>query len=156
MISTEEITTVTANSSTVNKDIHEVSTSWKGKMHFESLANNHIVHLDKLEKHGGEDLGPRPKQLILSAMGGCLGMEIISTLEKMRVKIESLDLDVTGELSETQPKVYTAVHMLIKVKCETSCRPQIERAISLSNEKYCGVMDMVRHFAKVTMEIRYL
>src|SRR3954471_24952762 len=105
------------NSSTLTqKDIHQVNTKWNGKMHFESSANDHIIHVDKLPAHGGEDKGPRPKQLMLSAIGGCTGMEIISILEKMRLKIDKLEIDVTGELTVGQPKMYKSVHLIFKVK----------------------------------------
>lgn len=138
------------------KDTHHVNTIWKGKMHFESLANDHIIHLDKLEKHGGENFGPRPKPLILSAIGGCTGMEIMSILEKMRITIEQLDIDVTGELTETQPKMYKAVHIIFNVKCASENKSKTERAINLAINKYCGVVAMVRQFAIVTYDIWFL
>src|SRR4029079_7326393 len=96
----------TAKEINVQRDIHQVNTRWDGKMHFESSVNDHIVHLDKLSKHGGEDRGPRPKPLILSAVGGCMGMEIISILEKMRLKIDGLEIEVMGELNDEMPKIY--------------------------------------------------
>jgi len=142
--------------SLIQKDLHHVTTKWDKGMHFESLANEHIVHLDKLAKHGGEDKGPRPKQLILTAIGGCTGMELISILNKMRLKIDSLEIDVTGELTEEQPKIYKLIHVIYKLKISIPDKEKIERAIALVQEKYCGVLAMVRHFATVTSEIQYL
>jgi len=145
------------NSSTLTqKDIHQVNTKWAGKMHFESSANDHIIHLDKLPAHGGEDKGPRPKQLMLSAIAGCTGMEIISVLEKMRLKIDGLEIDVTGELTDGQPKMYKSVHIIFKVKSLIPDKVKVERAINLSVEKYCGVVAMFRQFARVTSEIEFL
>src|SRR5258705_12883915 len=96
----------------VQKDIHHTNTKWDGKMHFESSVNNHIIHFDKLAEFDGDDAGPRPKPLILSAIGGCTGMEIVSILEKMRVKIEGLEIEVDGELNNEQPKIYKSVHII--------------------------------------------
>lgn len=137
----------------IQKDIHQVSTTWQGKMHFTSLANDHIIHTDKLEKHGGDNFGPRPKPLILSAIGGCTGMEIIAILEKMRLQIEGLEIDVTAELSDTQPKIYKDVKLQFKVKSNNPDKAKIERAINLAVDKYCGVVAMVKQFASVSSEI---
>lgn len=136
------------------KDIHQAVTKWQGKMHFESSVNDHIIHFDKLEIKGGEDKGPRPKPLILSAIGGCLGMEIISILDKMRLKIKSLEIDVSGELNDRQPKTYKSIHIIFKIKRHLADKQKIEKAILLG-EKYCGVLAMVRHFAEVNSEIKF-
>lgn len=138
------------------KDIHNVTTKWKGKMHFESSANGHIIHIDKLPAHGGEDTGPRPKQLMLSAISGCTGMEIVSILEKMRLKIDELEIGVAGEITDGQPKMYKSVHMIFNIKSINSDKAKIERAINLAVEKYCGVVAMFRQFAIVTSEIKFL
>ena len=143
------------NETPVIKDIHHVTTTWDKGMHFESLANDHVVHMDKLAIHGGENKGPRPKSLILSAIGGCTGMEIIAILEKMRLKIDGLEIDVTAELNDGQPKTYRSIHIIYKVKSAEPDKEKIERAISLVEEKYCGVLAMVRSFAEVTSEIQY-
>jgi putative redox protein len=146
---------ITNNETLVQKDLHHVKTKRSGKMHFESSANDHIIHLDKLPAHGGEDKGPRPKQLMLSAIGGCTGMEIISILEKMRLKIDELEIDVTGELTVGQPKMYKSVHIFFKVKSLIPDKVKIARAINLATEKYCGVVAMFRQFAQITSEIQF-
>ncbi len=146
---------ITKMTGETKKDIHHVSTTWKSKMHFKCLANDHIIHLDKLEKHGGENHGPRPKPLILVAIGGCTGMEIISILDKMRLRVEELQIEVTGELTETLPKMYKEVDILFNLKASEDEKAKIERAINLAVEKYCGVVAMVRHFAKVRYTIQF-
>ncbi|HKR07216.1 MAG TPA: OsmC family protein [Bacteroidia bacterium] len=143
------------NGTLIEKDIHHSNTKWDGKMHFESSVNDHVIHFDKLAKHGGDNIGPRPKLLILSAIGGCTGMEIVSILEKMRLKIQGLEIDVAGELNDEQPKIYKSVHIVFKLKSLTRDKQKIERAILLATEKYCGVLAMVRHFATVTSEIKF-
>ena len=140
----------------IEKDIHVARTTWNRKMHFESSVNDHIIHFDKLPIHGGEDKGPRPKPLILSAIGGCTGMEIVAILEKMRLKIEGLEIEVTGELNDEQPKIYKSVHIVFKVTSQNPEKQKIERAVHLATEKYCGVLAMVRHFAQVTSKIKFL
>ena len=139
----------------LEKDIHSVSTKWNGGMDFESHVNGHIIHLDKLPKHGGTDKGPRPKQLILSAIAGCTGMEIVSILNKMRIKIDALSIDVSAVLSNEQPKVYKTIQIIFQIKNGTD-NLKIERAVRLAVEKYCGVVAMVRQFAELNYEIEFL
>jgi len=140
----------------IQKDLHSVSTKWTGKMHFESLVNDHIIHMDKLQQHGGDNTGPRPKPLMLSAVAGCIGMEIAGIMEKMRLKIETLEIDVTGELTNDHPKMYKEVHITFKIKSAASDKEKIDRAIHLAVDKYCGVVAMFRQFANVTTEVIFL
>ena len=137
-------------------DVHQVRTKWAGQMLFESLANGHIIRMDKVQAFGGKDAGPRPKPLFLSAIGGCTGMEIIAIADKMRLKIESLDIDVSGELNHQQPKIYTSVHLLITIKSPGTDPQKIQRAVALATEKYCGILAMVRRFASVNIQTHIL
>lgn len=137
-------------------DVHRVATTWMGKMHFASSVNNHTIHIDKLKVHGGDDRGPRPKQLLLSAAAGCVGMELMAILEKMRIEIDSLEINVSASLSDSVPKVYKAVHLEFLVKCNFEDHAKFEKALNLTLEKYCGVIAMFRNFASVTHEIQYV
>lgn len=139
----------------IKKDIHQVITKWHEKMHFTSDVNEHTIHLDKLPQHGGDNFGPRPKPLILSAIGGCAGMEIMAILDKMRLKIDTFEIDVSGELTETQPKMYKIIELKINIKCNPTEHQKIERAVHLAVDKYCGVIAMARMFANVHTEINF-
>lgn len=138
---------------TIKKDIHSVNTQWDSRMHFTSLVNDHLIHMDKLPQHGGDNFGPRPKPLILAAIGGCVSMEVIAILDKMRIKIAGLEIQVDGELSEEQPKMYKIIDMKLLVKSAASDKEKIERAIHLAMDKYCGVVAMARKFATINSQI---
>jgi len=88
-----------------------VTTRWLSNMAFETEVNGHKVVLDAESKDGGENLGPRPKSLMLSALGGCTGMDVISILKKMRVEVDSFNVSVDGDLTEEFPKHYTKIHV---------------------------------------------
>lgn len=137
-------------------DVHRVATTWMGKMHFASSVNNHTIHMDKLKVQSGDDRGPRPKQLLLSAAAGCVGMELIAILDKMRIGIDALDINISASLSESIPKIYKEVHLDFLVKCSVEDRAKFEKAIALTLEKYCGVIAMFRNFASVTHNIQYV
>src|SRR5580765_3979179 len=90
---------------------HEIETQWMGKMQFNSLVNGHTIIMDAPEKVGGEDNGPIPKPLILTALSGCTGMDIVAILRKAGKEINELNIRVTGELSKQPPIEYIAMHV---------------------------------------------
>ena len=139
----------------VSKDLHEVETFWQGGMHFTANVQGHSIHMDKLPEHGGTDTGPRPKPYILAAASGCTGMELISILEKMRIKIQFLDIVITGRLGSSLPKIYDAVHIRYTIGCDQADQDRIQKAIALVEEKYCGVIAMIRHFAEFSSEVNF-
>jgi putative redox protein len=134
---------------------HLVNTSWKGNMQFETEVNGHKFIMDAPSELGGDDSGPRPKPLLLSALAGCTGMDVVSILKKMRVEIESLDIDVEANLTEEQPTHYTSMHVVYIFKGTDLPLDKLEKAVELSRERYCGVSYMYKNAGiDVTYEIR--
>ncbi|HLP22199.1 MAG TPA: OsmC family protein, partial [Chitinophagales bacterium] len=101
--------------------------------------------------------GVRPKALILSALAGCTAIDVVELLRKMRVEFTDFKIDVEAELTEEHPKVYKTVTLtyFIKLK-EESDRDKMEKAVNLSQEKYCGVTAMVKKFAELNVRVVYL
>ena len=123
-------------------------------MSFESEVNGHKIVIDAKEESGGEDKGPRPKPLMLAALGGCTSMDVISILKKMRVELTSLNVIVEGELSEEHPKRFTKMHVIYEVEGDNIPMDKIQKAVKLSEEKYCGVSVVYRQAMEITSEIR--
>jgi putative redox protein len=123
-------------------------------MSFESEVNGHKIVVDAKEESGGEDKGPRPKPLMLAALGGCTSMDVISILKKMRVELTSLNVIVEGELSEEHPKRFTKMHVIYEVEGDNIPMDKIQKAVKLSEEKYCGVSVVYRQAMEITSEIR--
>ena len=136
------------------KEKEVVSTKWLENMSFESEINGHKLVVDAKEEVGGQDKGPRPKPLMLAALGGCTSMDVISILKKMRVELKSLNVIVEGELSEEHPKHFTKMHVIYEVEGDNLPMDKIEKAVSLSEEKYCGVSVVYRQVMEITSEIR--
>lgn len=133
---------------------HTVTTVWKEDMQFETdNPSGHKVFIDTSSEHGGNDSGLRPKAMMLSSLAGCSGLDVVSLLKKMRITPDDFKMEVTGELTEEHPKYYHTVtvdyHFYGKELDET----KIQKAVNLSIEKYCGVMEMFRKFAKVNTAI---
>ena len=130
-----------------------INVSWKEKMTFDAEVNGHIIPIDADEKVGGEDRGPRPKPLTLVSLGGCTGMDVISILNKMRVTPEDFNVNVSGELTEEHPKYFNKIHIIYTFKGKDLPMDKLEKAINLSQDRYCGVTAMLNKAAEVTHEI---
>jgi putative redox protein len=139
-----------------NTEKEVVSTKWLDNMAFSSEINGHQVIVDAKEEVGGQDLGPRPKTLMLAALGGCTAMDVVSMLKKMRVDFKGLNVIVEGELTEEHPKHFKKMHVIYEVEGENLPLDKIQKAVSLSEEKYCGVSVVYRKAMEITSEIRLL
>ncbi|MBT3175109.1 MAG: OsmC family protein [Lentimicrobiaceae bacterium] len=133
---------------------NKINVSWSGEMAFEAEVNDFKIKLDADEKVGGKNSGPRPKALSLVSLGGCTGMDVVSILAKMRVVPETFDVEVTGELTEEHPKYYDKIHLVYSFTGKDLPYAKLEKAINLSQERYCGVNAMLSKAAEVTYEIR--
>jgi len=131
----------------------DISISWKKGMAFEAEVNGHKMMLDAGEQNGGKDLGPRPKALMLVALAGCTGMDVVSILTKMRVELDNFDVKVGGEQSEEQPVHYISMHIIYEFWGKDLPVDKLEKAISLSHERYCGVLAVYRKAMPVTHEL---
>ena len=133
-----------------------VSTRWIENMAFESEVNGHKLIIDVGPASGGEDRGPRPKQLMLSALGGCTAMDVVAMLKKMRVNIDGLNVIVEGDLTEDYPKHFFKMHVIYEFKGKDLPLDKLQKVIDLSSEKYCGVSAVYRKAMELTSEIRIL
>jgi putative redox protein len=133
-----------------------VSTRWIENMAFETEVNGHKLIIDAGPASGGEDRGPRPKQLMLSALGGCTAMDVVAMLKKMRVNIDGLNVIVEGDLTEDYPKHFFKMHVIYEFKGKDLPLDKLQKVIDLSSEKYCGVSAVYRKAMELTSEIRIL
>ena len=134
---------------------HEIETQWMGKMQFNALVNGHTIIMDAPERVGGEDNGPIPKPFVLTALSGCTGMDIVAILRKANKEVADFSIKVTGELSKQAPIAYVAMHVVYVFKGEPANQEAALEAVNLSQEKYCGVSQMLKKALPVTWEVNY-
>lgn len=134
-------------------DRNSTHLTWAGDMAFEVELQGHRFSVDASAEHGGKDRGPRPKPLVLSALAGCTGMDVVSMLNKMRVSFDAFEVEVSGELTDEHPKHYRAIHIVYRLRGADIDRAKVERAVELSQERYCGVSAMLRPTAELSHEI---
>lgn len=130
------------------------TTKWTSGMAFETEITGHKIIMDADEKFGGQDSGPRPKALVIAALTGCSGMDVVSILNKMRVKFDSFEMKVETDISDEHPKTYTRIHVIYEFTGENLEMDKLEKAASLSQDKYCGVAALLKEGAQLTHEVR--
>ncbi len=131
------------------------SVSWKGNMAFEANVADQKFMIDAGAAVGGEGKGPTPKPLMLTALAGCTAMDVISILKKMRVELDDFKVSVDGELTEEHPKHFVKMVVTYEFwgKDLEASRSKIEKAINLSEERYCGVSVVYKKVMPIESEI---
>ena len=132
---------------------NKVNVAWTCNMAFEAEVNDFKIKIDADERVGGQNTGPRPKALTLVSLGGCTGMDVVSILAKMRVVPYYFNVEITGELTEEHPKIYNKIHVVYTFRGKDLPLAKLEKAVSLSQDKYCGVNAMLSKAAVITNEI---
>ena len=134
---------------------HHITSIFKGGMEFSTELHNHTITIDLFDKDGGKNLGPEPKALMLVSLAGCTGVDVVMILNKMKVPFSRFSIDVEGQLTDTTPRTYHTVKVTYKIKVKKEDADKVKKAVTLSQEKYCGVSQMFRAFAKLETEIIY-
>jgi len=132
----------------------EVKVNWLENMAFEADVNGHKLVIDAADTVGGEDRGPRPKPLMLTALAGCTGMDVVSILKKMRVKLDGFNVTVDGDLTEEHPKQFYKMHVVYEFTGKDLPLEKLQKAVSLSEDRYCGVSALYRKAIELTSEIK--
>jgi len=132
----------------------EAKVEWVSGMTFKGVQDGHELTMDLPLDSGGQDKGPKPKTLLLTALGGCTGLDVVSILEKMRVELDGFEMRLSAEQTDDQPKVFKSIHVTYVFFGQHLVMNQLLRAVSLSQERYCGVTAMLAKACPITYEIQ--
>lgn len=133
---------------------HVIEMSWTDKVAFETDMDGHKLIIDATHESGGSDLGPRPKKLMLTALAGCTGVDVIMILKKMKVEPEAFNVIVEADVTDEHPKHYSKMKVIYQFKGENLPMEKLEKAVKLSEEKYCGVTAVYKKAMEMETEIR--
>ena len=123
-------------------------------MQFESTnPSGETFLINAAPEHGGEGEGLRPKALMLSSLAGCSGLDVASLIAKMKLEVEDFKIETIANLTEEHPKVYDNVIIEYHFYGSNLNEAKLQRAVDLSVEKYCGVMEMFRKFAHIEIKV---
>jgi putative redox protein len=123
-------------------------TTWKGAHEFEAEHEGNKILID-----GSTENGHGPKALLLSALSGCSGIDVVDVLTKMRVEFSDFTIETEADQTEEHPKVFKDIHIIYKIKTAPENEDKIRKAIDLSLEKYCGVAAMLKKNSRINYTI---
>ncbi|MDP9230273.1 MAG: OsmC family protein [Bacteroidota bacterium] len=126
----------------------KTTTRWKKDMVFDSHQGDNKILLD-----GSRQKGFNPKALMLSALAGCSGIDVVDILEKMRVKFDNLEIDVEAIQTDEHPKVFKEITITYKINAPVNEEDKVKKAIELSLDKYCGVSAMLKKTSAINYKI---
>lgn len=122
-------------------------------MHFTGELEGFKIPVDADPEFGGMGKGPKPKGLTLTSLAGCTAMDVVSILRKMKAEIEAFSVEAEADVAEDHPKVFEKIRITYLVKGKGLTREKVEKAVQLSQEKYCGVAAMLQKAAAIEYEI---
>ena len=131
----------------------EVKVSWNGPsgMSFRAeTGTGHMVAMDGAPEAGGHNLAPRPMETVLAGTGGCTAYDVVLILKRGREDVRGCDVTLQAERAETDPKVFTRIHMHFTVTGKSVPAAAVERAVALSHDKYCSATIMLAKMAEIT------
>ncbi len=132
--------------------MNQASIKWVQGLQFVGKADSgHAVIMDAARDMGGADSAVRPVELVLIALGGCTGIDVLNILRKMRLKIRSFEIQIRGERAEEEPKVFREIWVKYIVHGDLP-EKSLKRAIDLSRSKYCSVGAMLGKCAEIHYE----
>ncbi len=124
-------------------------------------GSGHVLVMDgapaaQRPENGGQNLAPRPMETVLAGTGGCTAYDVVLILKRGRHRVSGCSVQITSERAQTDPKVFTAIHMHFKVTGDGLDPGAVERAIALSHDKYCSASIMLGKTAAITTSFEVL
>ena len=124
----------------------------RGGMAFDAGIEQHHFLIDAHAEHGGADLGPAPKALMLTALAGCAAMDIVAILRKMRIEPATLDVSADADLTDGHPRVFVNMRVSVRATGETPA-DKLWKAVAMSRDRYCGVAAMLRAHGSIHYDV---
>ena len=113
-------------------------------------GTGHTIEMDGPPDFGGENLGARPMEVMLIGMGGCASFDVVHILRKRRLVVDNCIAEIEAERAETEPKVFTKIHLHFKVSGDALTEKAVGKAVQLSAEKYCSASIMLGKTAQIS------
>lgn len=119
-------------------------------------GSKHLLTMDGAPEGGGNNLAPRPMEVVLAGSGGCTAYDVVVILKKSGQEVTGCDVTLTAERAPTDPKVFTKIHMRFTVRGKNLKKNLVETAIRLSHEKYCSATAMLIKTAEITRDFELI
>ena len=133
---------------------HEINCKWLDTVAFEvEDGAGHKLITEAGTKFGGKNRGFLPKPLILASLAGCMGVDVISILEKMEIVPNYFNIRSIGEMNDEQPRYYHKIHLVYEFRGNNLPMDQLEKAVQVSSDRYCNVSALLSKGSEITHEI---
>ncbi len=124
-----------------------------GMLFVAQTGSGHIATMDGAVEGGGNNLAPRPMELLLAGTGGCTAYDVVLILKRGRHAVTGCSVKLSADRAEADPKVFTRIHFAFTVTGKNLPRAAVERAVQLSHEKYCSASAMLEKTAELTFSV---
>lgn len=125
----------------------------QGMLFVAETGSGHVTAMDGAPEGGGNNLAPRPMEMMLAGAGGCAAYDVVLILQRGRHRVESCEVRLTSDRAETDPKVFTRIHFEFTVSGHDLPPAAVERAVKLSHDKYCSASAMLGKTAEITYAV---
>ena len=131
-----------------------IQAKWQSGMSFNSYGDSsgYDITMDASSDVGGNDSGPRPMEVLLHGVAGCMGIDLTVIMRREMEKIESIEIDISGERRETDPKSFTNIDLIVRIKGEVTAK-KAQRAVDLSADKYCSAINSLTADVNTKLEL---
>ena len=134
-----------------------ISVNWvDGLLMVGKSDSGHTITMDGPPESGGENLGVRPMEILLLGVAGCTMIDVVTTLKKMRQELSYLETKINAERATDHPKVFTDIHIQFILKGQNLDEKKVDKAITLSAEKYCSASIMLGEMATITHDFEVI
>ena len=132
----------------------KIQAKWNGGMAFNSTGDSsgYDVTMDASSEVGGNDSGPRPMEMVLHGVAGCMGIDLCVIMRREMEKIESIEIDIDGDRRDTEPKSFTKVDLTVRIKGDVTAKVA-QRAVNLSADKYCSAINSLNADVVTRLEL---
>lgn len=135
----------------------KVTTSWVQTLAFDVTADTgQTVRIDTTVENGGSGTGMNPKKMLLGSLCGCSGIDVVDILNKMKVPFTKLEIEASAEQTDDHPKVFKFIDMVYRSDISADNIDKLNRAISLSHEKYCGISAMLGKHCSINYKVELI
>ena len=131
----------------------EAKVIWQEGLRFLGVARDRAIIIDTAKEYGGFESGPMPMEMLLMALGACSGMDVVSTLKKMKIQIDKFEIEIFGDRREDHPKYFDRVRIVYRFFATDLPIEKIKHAVELSQNKYCSATATLKERVTVDYEI---